>query len=192
MIFPDTNSILALAAFFSLAISSSQAELSEACQSELIDLSNNADIVAINDAKVAFITLESESCANNGQAACNIDFNDGQFSDYESTCVAGGGQVFEVASTQSCMVNGVTLTINTMNEPLCVGQSCDENNVEEITDQAWDDIDQELEALGFDSCQSDSEVAGSDGSLSGAFRGPAGASAMLASTALIASALLVL
>eukprot|EP00978_Attheya_sp_CCMP212_P025447 scaffold81831_cov46-Attheya_sp.AAC.5 len=150
---------MALATFFSLAVSMSTAAVSQACQNESDALTVDSTIMPLINDILASVNQEMASCIAN---VCNVEFNN-LTADLKLACVAAGGQIFISDSTQICSDITGSITINFNNQALCVGLSCDKDNVEEVNDLAFDMLDDVNEkALGFGStCRSDTEIEGS-------------------------------
>jgi hypothetical protein len=97
---------------------------------------------------------------------CNIEISDFN-GNFKLACVAAGGQIFIFDSTQTCTNGSDRLTINFNDQAVCVGQSCDKDNIEEVTDQGFDmqdDLNEEIFGVGS-TCTSDNEIEGSSGGM---------------------------
>jgi hypothetical protein len=179
-----TNAMFALVSFFSLAVPGSRAAISQSCQDELEVLDADGTLSVLRSEVLASANRELTSCSS---STCTVDFS-GFTSDFEAACLGMGGQVFILHTTQSCTAPGIgKVQTDFNNQGLCAGQSCDENGVEELNDAAFDGFDDLYESMGFTSCTSDTEV---EGSTSGSTSPGVSAAAIMASSALIASAVL--
>jgi hypothetical protein len=186
MFFRTTNAMFALVSFFSLAVPGSRAAISQSCQDELEVLDADGTLSVLRSEVLASVNRELTSCSS---STCTVDFS-GFTSDLEAACLGMGGQVFKLHTTQSCTAPGIgKVQTDFNNQALCVGQSCDENGVEELQDAAFDRQDDRGESMGFTSCTSDTEV---EGSSSGSNSPGVSAAAIMASSALIASTVLLL
>jgi hypothetical protein len=176
-----TNTFLVLVSFFSLAVPGSKAAVSQACRDELnvLNANDGGTLSVLRSEVLASADRELASCSN---STCTVDFSSFA-SDVEAACLEMGGKVFTIHTTQTCR----PVTINLNNQAVCVGQSCDENGFEELNDAAFDGLDDLNESRGFTSCTSDTEV---EGSSSGSNSPGVSAAAIMASSALIASAVL--
>jgi hypothetical protein len=163
--FSRINVTMALATFFSLAVSTSTAAISQACRNDIDALAVDSTLLPLmNDVRVV-VNQELASCPSNSRGlTCNVDFTDLD-ANYRLACVAAGGQIFIIDSTQTCTNGSDRVTTNFNNQALCVGQSCDKDNVEEVNDQGFDmrdDLNEESLGFGF-TCTSDTEIEGSSG-----------------------------
>jgi hypothetical protein len=181
-----TNTFLVLVSFFSLAVPGSKAAVSQACRDELnvLNANDGGTLSVLRSEVLASADRELASCSN---STCTVDFSSFA-SDVEAACLEMGGKVFTIHTTQTCR----PVTINLNNQAVCVGQSCDENGFEELNDAAFDGLDDLNESRGFTSCTSDTEVEGSDPPTSGSTSPGVSVTAIMATSALIASAVLLL
>jgi hypothetical protein len=182
-----TNAFLVLASFFSLAVPESKAAVSQACRDELdvLNADDGGTLSVLRNEVFASADRELTSCSNS--STCTVDFSSFT-SDVEAACLEMGGKVFTINTTQTCR----PVTINLNNQAVCVGQSCDENGFEELNDAAFDGLDDLNESMGFTSCTSDTEVEGSDPPTSSSTSPGVSAADIMASSTLIASAVLLL
>jgi hypothetical protein len=159
--FSRINVTMALATFFSLAVSTSTAALSQACDNESEALAIDSTISALLDDVFVNANQEFASCTD---ITCNVDFSDFD-ANFRSACVAVGGQIFIIHTTQTCINGSDRSTWNQKNQAICVGQSCDKDNVEEFNDQLFDiqdGLNEETFGVGT-TCSSDTEIEGSSG-----------------------------
>jgi hypothetical protein len=155
------NVAMALATFFSFAVSTSTAALSQACRNELEALAVDSTISALLDDVLVNVNQELALCT---AIACNVDFSDFD-ANFRLACVVAGGQIFIIDTTQTCINGRDRSTWNLNNQAMCVGQSCDKDNVEEFNDQLFDiqdDLNEEIFGVGT-TCTSDTEIEGSSG-----------------------------
>jgi hypothetical protein len=162
--FSRINVTMALATFFSLAVSTSTAAISQACQNELEALAVDSTLLPLKNDVLVNANQELASCNADSRLTCNVDFSDLDVN-FRLACVAAGGQIFIIDTTQRCTNGSDRFTINLNNQALCVGQSCDKDNVEEVNDQNFDmqdDLNEETFGAGT-TCTSDTEIEGSSG-----------------------------
>eukprot|EP00978_Attheya_sp_CCMP212_P031419 scaffold118656_cov49-Attheya_sp.AAC.1 len=159
---------MALATFFSLAVSTSTAAVSQACQNETDALAVDSTILPLmNDIQkhlVASMIQNLEWCVQAN--VCNFEFNNITANlKLKLACVAAGGQIFISHQTNNCTNFFGYLIINFNNQAHCAGLSCDKDNVEEAGDLALDMFDNATEKfLGVGStCRSNWEIEGSSG-----------------------------
>ena len=163
-----TMSALVVTLFFLDALPSG-AELSAACTQENAVLSATSNLQSIlieygQEYKQKFAYLCGARVTRS--TTCTIDLNTlSATADYKATCLSAGGQVFISDATQVCSNNGLTLTINSNNQVLCAGQSCNKNDVEAENDKSLDALDLSNVANlgGGAKCSSNTEIEGSTG-----------------------------
>ena len=164
-----TMSALVVTLFFLGALPSG-AELSAACTQEIAALSTTSNVQSIfteyiQEYKQKFANLCGTTVTSSTR--CTIDLNAlSATADYKAACLSAGGQVFISDATQVCSNDSLSWTINSNNQVLCVGQSCNKNDVEAENDKSLDALDlSNIANLGGGAkCSSNTEIEGSTGS----------------------------
>lgn len=119
---------------------------SEACQRE----SRSINRFELGD--ILFAVLDdktfSPGCLDDDVSTdCDISFSDAELSDYQAACEKMGGQILKFNASTSCVEEGDSIGDSFYsNFPVCVGKSCDGNEVCEVV------AEQEAKSLYGDSC----------------------------------------
>ena len=194
-----TMSALVVTLFFLGALPSG-ADVSAACTEETYDLLATS-YLQINYTEYSQ-ELEQQFAAGScnltysSNATCTIDYNTLSYNaDVKAACLSARGQVFFVDSTLVCSYDSFSFTYNTNNYLLCVGQSCNKDNVEVEFDKINDAQDSSYVANlgGGITCSANTTIKGStgngaSGSTGNGASGPTGNGAsgvMLSTTAIM-------
>eukprot|EP00814_Leptocylindrus_danicus_P011668 CAMPEP_0116014516 /NCGR_PEP_ID=MMETSP0321-20121206/6314_1 /TAXON_ID=163516 /ORGANISM="Leptocylindrus danicus var. danicus, Strain B650" /LENGTH=211 /DNA_ID=CAMNT_0003484163 /DNA_START=88 /DNA_END=723 /DNA_ORIENTATION=+ len=122
--------------------------VSEACESETLQLYNNSEVSAAGE---QMINQATPQCDLGDDAACRIDYS--EFSaEFISTCSINGGQIYTGDFTLSCSEQDISLKFETQNFPNCVGASCVKDDLDETFDEAIEELEDALQGDGV-SCE---------------------------------------
>ena len=126
-------SALVVTLFFLGALPSGAA-VSTACDQETNVLYANSNFQSILvEYALEYGQKIADSCdfTLTSNATCTINFNTFlAAANYKTACLSAGGQVFISDSTLVCSYNSLSFTYNLNNQVLCVGQSCNKNDIQ--------------------------------------------------------------
>lgn len=146
---PRKNALFTAAALLSLLVSSTQAQ--DACLNETVAVQTEGVLAAFDAAIQGTLDLTDPSTCSSGDGtvSCSYDFSAAS-ADLQAVCEAAGGQYVLNGFTLTCDVtapSGTTASVSYafVNNPNCVGESCDVAAVKEDTETAADAMAAALE-----------------------------------------------
>jgi len=146
---------LLLALLFSSWMCLSQATV---CVDETVALRETATLTSLRQEILEKSDSEVQACKT---SPCTVDYSKySATASYKAACTSAGGKNLVVDFVLNCG-SGATLLFN--NDVSCVSQNCTASEVEAIYDKNIDEVELQLEALGY-VCSSDATVKSSGAS----------------------------
>jgi hypothetical protein len=142
------------------------AELSETCTAEMVDIQNDNQValeMSLLDGVIATIPSESFCTVTETSQTCIYEYEDFVVPELETACNDASGQYIEMDRDLTCENNdGLTLSYQYFNVPECVGVSCEPDELDDHVDEAWAASKASYEAQGY-TCTSSASVFDNDG-----------------------------